>query len=345
MPDLNSDALGIWEHLKPAIDKEIEQKTRGMVQRRKMKVTTAPSISTGTIGVTEAFGTTEMVIPFATNLISATVGDMVWVEFMYGATNAFASMFASADEKDWDVAGDLTVHGVLDVTKRRCHATLSSAGWYRVLKCQPPIAYYYSGIIIKFYISVYGSQSSAHEISLAVTRNDGARFYGEHSANFQEYVEAIRATSDGTNLFVDIKWNRAVERDVTIYFDAFPDIDWQPYITAQSLQGVAPSPDGETVLGAEYTFAENTYNGMRYYRETVSSITIGSNGFATMTMPSQIVGRKIVNIMLVTFSTISGGAMSILSYSNASGNARSNYYMAGSVGASITNVIIEYWYL
>jgi hypothetical protein len=179
---------------------------------------------------------------------------------------------------------------------------------------------------------------------LAVTRDGGAMFYGEHSANFQEYVEAIRATSDGTNLFVDIKWNRAVERDVTIYFEAYPDIDWQPYITAQSLQGVATDPGGETRL-ALYTFAENTYGGMRYYRESVGSITISSNGFARMTMPAQIVGRKIVNIMLADCGTISGGAMSVMSYTDANGNARSNYYMTGAVGDSMTNAIIEYWYL
>jgi hypothetical protein len=85
--------------------------------------------------------------------------------------------------------------------------------------------------------------------------------------------------------------------------------------------------------------------GMRYYREKVGSITIGSNGYATMTMPSQIVGRKIVNIITVTFGTTSGGALSVVSYSDENGNARSNYYMTGTVGASMTNVIIEYWYL
>ena len=149
--DLNGESLAIWNNLKPMIDEEIKNRTRGMVQRRKAKVTTAPSLSTGKIGVTEPF-CAEYFVPFSTNMISASVGDSVWVEFMYGASNAFVSMFASADEKDWYVAGNLsvigdagidgdlgvsgstsvqniTVNGVLDVTNRRCDASLSSIGW------------------------------------------------------------------------------------------------------------------------------------------------------------------------------------------------------------------------
>ncbi len=113
MADMNKQALEMWGALKPMIDKEIAEKTRGVVQRRKAKVTTAPSLITNKIGVTEPFGD-QYFVPFTTNLISAQIGDVVWVEFMYGATNAFAAMFASADDKDLTVAGDMTVKG--DVT-------------------------------------------------------------------------------------------------------------------------------------------------------------------------------------------------------------------------------------
>ena len=92
MPNLNKDALEIWNSLRPMIDKEIERRTRGMVQRRKAKVTTAPNGSV--IGVTEAFGP-EISIPYISSMSSAQVGDVVWVEFMYGATNSFVSMYAN----------------------------------------------------------------------------------------------------------------------------------------------------------------------------------------------------------------------------------------------------------
>lgn len=263
MPDLNSDALGIWEHLKPAIDKEIEQKTRGMVQRRKMKVTTAPSIATGKIGVTEAFGP-EMSIPFATNLISATVGDMVWVEFMYGATNAFASMFASADEKDWDVAGDLTVHGVLDVTPRRCYANLSSEGWYRV--CAISFFSYAeacgaAGGVLRFAIT---DTYDTHTIDLLFARNSNVKFVNEASAsNSNLKVDKIRYTFTGTspyNGYVDVHLLGSNSTYIGISFDYVSiGLDRQAMVVAQNLQSVAESPSGETVLPEyEYTFIETS---------------------------------------------------------------------------------------
>lgn len=110
MPDLNRESLEIWNSLKPMVDEEIKSQTRGAVQRRKAKVTTAPSLSTNKIGVTEPY-CAEIFIPFVSNLISATVGDYVWIEFAYGATNAYASMFASSDHKDETVAGNLHVMG------------------------------------------------------------------------------------------------------------------------------------------------------------------------------------------------------------------------------------------
>lgn len=110
MSDYNKEALSIWNSLKPIIEKEIDSRTRGMVQRRKAKVTTAPSMVTNTIGVTEPYGP-EMFLPFTSNIVSAVVGNLVWIEFAYGATNAVVVSFASADDKDMNVAGDLTVYG------------------------------------------------------------------------------------------------------------------------------------------------------------------------------------------------------------------------------------------
>jgi hypothetical protein len=91
MPDINKEATAFWNAIKPAIDEEIKKQTKGMVQRRKVKVTTAPANSV--IGVTEPFGE-EIFLPYVSNLGTAVVGDMVWVEFVYGASNSFVSMFA-----------------------------------------------------------------------------------------------------------------------------------------------------------------------------------------------------------------------------------------------------------
>lgn len=259
MPDLNSDALGIWEHLKPAIDKEIEQKTRGMVQRRKMKVTTAPSIATGKIGVTEAFGS-EMSIPFATNLISATVGDMVWVEFMYGATNAFASMFASADEKDWDVAGDLTVHGVLDVTQRRAYNTLNTVGWRRVMTTTFNNQYGArgaTGFIVRLDItsSFNNANNEVHSITLLAVYNKLA-FVDESSSSNGLYIDKIRYTQQDNVGHIDIHYNTTSMNMVTCAFAIESEQYAKRATVSESLQSVADSPSGETVL-TEYTFSAN----------------------------------------------------------------------------------------
>lgn len=97
MADYNEDALAIWKSLKPIIDKEIDARTQGMVQRRKATVTTAPSSSTKTVGVTEPFGN-EYFVPFLPGVADAQIGDVVWVEFMFGASNAFVAMYANVSQ-------------------------------------------------------------------------------------------------------------------------------------------------------------------------------------------------------------------------------------------------------
>lgn len=97
MSDFNKEALEIWNSIKPIIDKEIDERTRSMVQRRKVTVTTAPSDVTKTIGVTEPFGD-EHFVPFLPGVASAQVNDVVWMEFMFGASNSFVSMFANISD-------------------------------------------------------------------------------------------------------------------------------------------------------------------------------------------------------------------------------------------------------
>lgn len=97
MADLNKQSLEIWKSMQPMIDREIKEMTRSMVQRRKAKVTTAPSSVTKKIGVTEPF-CSEMSVPFLPGVANATVGDVVWVDFMYGASNAFVSMYANISD-------------------------------------------------------------------------------------------------------------------------------------------------------------------------------------------------------------------------------------------------------
>lgn len=255
MADLNKESMAIWKSLKPMIDEEIKAQTRGSVQRRKMKVTTAPSLVTNVIGVTEPYGT-EMLIPFNTNLSTAHIGDVVWVEFMYGATNAFASMYASADTKDWTVGGDAniignaTINGVLDVTKRRCSATLSSAGWYRVLKHTGAMP---DGAIIKFLIG-RNVAGECHTIDLNVPY--GYTFVNEVSSSDTNFgITKIRVTSDSEYRYVDVYYALSATCTLRVDFVAAGTLV-QSKVVAESLQSVADAPSGETVR-ATYEFVDH----------------------------------------------------------------------------------------
>lgn len=242
MPNLNKDALDIWNALRPMIDKEIERRTQGMVQRRKAKVTTAPSLATKKIGVTEPFGD-QYFIPFNTNLSTAKVGDVVWVEFMYGAANAFASMYAAADTKDF------TVGGVLDVVNRRCSATISSAGWYRVCKTANV-----SGSILKFYINTV-NVAETHEIDFMVS-GTATNFTNESSVCTHVFIDKIRSTYNGADLFIDVHYNTSNGNTVKVGFEAYGKASETDVTLSSGLTSVADSPSGETVV-TTHDFQQN----------------------------------------------------------------------------------------
>lgn len=145
MADLNKEALAIWNSIKPMIDKEIDSRTRGMVQRRKAIVTTAPSSITRTIGVTEPFGN-EYFVPFLSSVADAGIGEAVWVEFMYGASNAFVSMYANVERTSY---GGSVYWAQVDPTSTSTKFTASIPG----------ITSYYDGLTIMLKNGVVTSAS------------------------------------------------------------------------------------------------------------------------------------------------------------------------------------------
>lgn len=320
MPNLNKDALDIWNALRPMIDKEIERRTKGMVQRRKMKVTTAPSLVTNVIGVTEPYGP-EMFIPFNTNLSAAHIGDVVWVEFMYGATNAFASMYASADTKDWAVGGDAnimgnaTINGVLDVTTRSCSATLSSAGWYRV--------FLYSSTNDD---ELAGSKSA--NIRITITREgivgnsfrnevrfiDFSLAYGsyifsnETSVTQSLAIDKIRYGYDLTNHFgfIDIHCKRNDSNPITVSFNVATDLETQGEMASVEPYPVSDAPSGETIL-AEYEFVADTQG----YTKVSIPGTFTAQANTTLASISVPKGRKAIEACVRFRSTNSTGKMLI----------------------------------
>lgn len=79
----DNEAVKIANAFKPFWKKWMSEWGRNCVRSKKMTVTTAPSILTGLIGVTDAFSDTECMIPFQIDVANAQVGDTVWVRWMY----------------------------------------------------------------------------------------------------------------------------------------------------------------------------------------------------------------------------------------------------------------------
>lgn len=79
----DNEAVKIVNTLKPFWKKWTKEWGRSCVRSKKMTVSTAPSVETGLIGVTDAFSDTECMIPFKVDVANASVGDTVWVRWMY----------------------------------------------------------------------------------------------------------------------------------------------------------------------------------------------------------------------------------------------------------------------
>lgn len=177
-------------------------------------------------------------------------------------------------------------HGVLDVTPRRCYATLSSEGWYRV--CSIIFNTYgeaigASGGIFRFAITdSYASYpNDAHTIDLLLAHNKVTFVNEASAANGYLEIDKIRYTFTGTspyNGYVDIHFlGRGGTTYVGISFDYTGiALARQANVVAQNLQSVGPSPSGETVL-TEYTFAVNTLGpSIVQYVEPITSFSTAS---------------------------------------------------------------------
>ena len=263
MSDLNKEALAIWESLKPAVDKEIERKTAGTVQRRKVVVSTTPSSLTGLVGVQEPFGV-EFFVPYRTEVAAATVGDPVWIEFAYGANNAVAIGMASLVDTGTQTFDDVTITGTLDITPRRCYAdTLSSAGWYRIMTFANSNATYNQGATgfeVDFHIGRRrtNSREEIHDIKMLCVY-DGVKFVNETSAVFDTAyfrIDKIRYTYSSTNGYVDVHIIAECPR-IRADFDVHCEPGFMSSFTSNDFVAVADSPAGETVL-TTYNFAANT---------------------------------------------------------------------------------------
>ena len=154
------------------------------------------------------------------------------------------------------ITGDVSINGVLDLTQRRCSATLSSAGWYRVMQTKEV-----SGTIIDFRIGrpYDANPAEAHKISFHIVGGGKSAFLDETSDTNTLCVDKIRATYGGGLMYFDVHYNTSSANEVLVYFDVYGKGQANGTSIAMGLESVADAPSGETVL-TTYTFNKNNGN-------------------------------------------------------------------------------------
>lgn len=245
-----------------------------------------------------------------------------------------------------EFTGDVTVNGVLDVTPRRCYASLSSAGWYRVLKVVGGTGGWSFSIDFDITRSYVNTNNEVHSVKLLKTYNDTPSFVNEASKSNALNVGEIRYTIDSNGVgYVDIRYNTNSANTVTVDFTVHTNPDQQPYFTAESLQWVAPSPSGETVM-TEYTFAANTRallnTNIFKIMQTYSNITIGSNGYVLLDSFENM-GVSSQNYCL-GFNMVGWSGFPTYGFQIIRGSNGTDFYLASSVAGTFGSFVVEYWF-
>lgn len=157
-------------------------------------------------------------------------------------------------------ADNATVTGVLDVTQRRCYAVLSRAGWKRALTINTDGRGGWGFVIdINITRAYDNGNNEVHSVKLQGIWDNFA-FVDESSKTNYFEITKIRYTKDTENTgHIDIYyvWTGSGTNAVAVDFAVHTYTTRQANFVAESLQYVADSPSGETVM-TEYTFAANT---------------------------------------------------------------------------------------
>jgi len=190
-------------------------------------------------------------------------------------TKAEADTLLSAKANSADVVpksggtftGDVAFDGVLDITQRRCYATLSSAGWYRIIQYNAIAnndALGLNGRIFDIRIVRRYAQTNneVHKITLLNPYNS-FRFVDESSASNNNLITKIRATYNSTThvMYIDVYYNASSTNNIAAFFDMYSAMEVsQSRCVSVAFDAVADAPSGETVL-TTYDFNANYYPG------------------------------------------------------------------------------------
>lgn len=88
-----NEAVAIASALRPTVDEWERESSRSCVRAKKMTVASLYDNATMTIGVREAFTQTIMTIPCMPELSTVSVGDPIWVLWLYGDKSTMVAMW------------------------------------------------------------------------------------------------------------------------------------------------------------------------------------------------------------------------------------------------------------
>ena len=162
-------------------------------------------------------------------------------------------------ECDWNAQFDK----VVDIVQRRADATLSSAGWYNVIKfnvgSSTSVKFAMAQILkIRMGTAYSGTNNCAHEVTMLATYNTNPRFSDELSRSNVNVIDKIRYRYDANNVgWIDVHYAASNSNDVWMMFDVGSYNTTQQYWVAQNFTAVddAPATGGTAdVILSEHAF-------------------------------------------------------------------------------------------
>lgn len=197
------------------------------------------------------------------------------VGIAFGLKNDRARFGGPVEKAGLQVDWNAEFNGVLDVTQRRCEASVSQAGWYRVFDYNAANEARVSGdIAFLIDVTILEWARQSHKITLYGLLG-ALKFGDEVSVTETSYVDKIRYVKNGNHGYIDIHYTGSVSRYIACYYDVkCVYVDNLNRFSATTITQVADSPRGETEL-AMYTFSDNATSGMIVDERSVTTDASG----------------------------------------------------------------------
>lgn len=185
-------------------------------------------------------------------------------------------------ECDWNAQFD----GTVDIVNRRADASLSSAGWYNIIKFNIG-----SSTDVKFATAVFANirlgttynntSNCVHECTMVATYGTNPRFMYEKSRTNANIIDKIRYRYDANNVgWIDVHYTESSSNDVWMTFDVGSYNSTQKYWLSQNFVAVADAPStggtADTIL-TTHNFLATTGGSISFTPTTGSAYSTYGN--------------------------------------------------------------------